>query len=58
MSKFLASKLDRQKPAACEHLATIENFKDWMQEIVSFDCETTADLKCIVLDFETLRLNV
>jgi hypothetical protein len=47
MSKFLASKLDCQKPAEHECLAAIETFKDWMQEIVCFDCKTTADLKHI-----------
>jgi hypothetical protein len=34
-------------PHQCEHLAAIETFKDWMRKIVSFDHETTADLKQI-----------
>jgi hypothetical protein len=45
MSEFFASKLDRQKATECERLAVIGTFEDWMQEIVSFDHETTADLK-------------
>ena len=47
MSKFLASKLDRQKAIKHERLANIESFEDWMQKIVSFNRETTADLKCL-----------
>jgi hypothetical protein len=47
MSEFLASKLDRQKAAEWKHLAAVKLFKDWMQEIMSFDQETTADLKQI-----------
>jgi hypothetical protein len=47
MSEFLASKLDRQKATERERLAAIETSDDWMQEIVSFDRETTADLKRI-----------
>ena len=45
MSEYLASKLNRQKATERDLLAGIESFKDWMQEIVSFDRETTADLK-------------
>src|ERR1700679_3734407 len=45
MSEFLASKLDRQKTAERDRLAAIVSFEDWMQEIVSFNRESTADLK-------------
>ena len=45
MSEFLASKLDRQKATERLRLAEIDSFEDWMQEIVSFDRETTTDLK-------------
>ena len=62
MSEFLALKLDRQKATERERLANIESFKDWMQEIISFNRETTADLKHLVEIMEEnnskrLRLN-
>ena len=62
MSEFLASKLDRQKATERKQLANIDSFEDWMQEIVSFDRETTADLKRLAEIMEEnnskrLRLN-
>jgi hypothetical protein len=55
MSEFLASKLDRLRKTERERLAGIEDFEEWMAEIVTIDHEATSDLKRIA---EMLREDV
>lgn len=55
MSEFLASKLDRLRTTERERLAAIEDFEEWMAEIVTIDHEATSDLKRIA---EMLREDV